>query len=135
MNKNNIHSKIKAATLPIIGTDDKIIGLICINSYLDIPLDMWMEDWFTAPDKQNGDEEVFVKNAGDLLTHSIEKVYQEVKNNNNISNMNRNKEIVKRLNQMEIFNFKDSVEKVAEYLGISKNTVYLHLRSEKNNKL
>ena len=43
--------------------------------------------------------------------------------------MNRNKEIIAILYQKDIFNLKNAVPKVAERLGLSKNTVYLHLRN------
>ena len=46
-----------------------------------------------------------------------------------ISSINKNKEIIFRLYQQGIFNLKDAVITIAEALGISKNTVYLHLRN------
>ena len=49
--------------------------------------------------------------------------------NPNISAANRNKEIIAILKQKSIFNLKDGVVLVAKHMGISKNTVYLHLRN------
>lgn len=45
--------------------------------------------------------------------------------------LNQNKEIVIRLYDQGIFNLKDSVIKIADRLGISKNTIYLHIRNHK----
>ena len=47
----------------------------------------------------------------------------------NTQNHNENNEIIKRLYDKGIFNIKDSPNLVADYLKISKNTVYLHLRN------
>ena len=43
--------------------------------------------------------------------------------------MLKNKEIVAILYQKGIFNLKDSVITIANHLGISKNTVYMHIRN------
>ena len=42
---------------------------------------------------------------------------------------NKNKEIVAILYQKGIFNLKDSVITIANHLGISKNTAYMHIRN------
>ncbi|WP_349667942.1 helix-turn-helix domain-containing protein, partial [Lacrimispora sp.] len=39
------------------------------------------------------------------------------------------KEIINILCQQGVFTLKDAVVKVAEYLDISKNTVYMHIRN------
>ena len=49
-----------------------------------------------------------------------------------ISSVNRNKEIIRLVHEQGIFKMKNAVPKVAQELGVSKNTVYLHLRSLKN---
>ena len=67
----------------------------------------------------------------DLLEQTIQTVRQEVLMDSAISSTNKNKEIIFRLYQQGIFNIKDSVVWVSESLGISKNTVYLHLRNLK----
>ena len=46
-----------------------------------------------------------------------------------ITSANRNKEIIQRLYQKGVYNMKDAVIRTAEMLGISKNTVYMHLRN------
>jgi len=43
----------------------------------------------------------------------------------------RNKAIVHRLYDMGIFEIKDAAQLVAELLGISRHTVYLHIRNHK----
>ena len=43
----------------------------------------------------------------------------------------RNKEIVTRLFDMGIFEIKEAAQLVARMLGISRHTVYLHIRNHK----
>ena len=44
----------------------------------------------------------------------------------------RYEEIIRLVHEQGIFKMKNAVPKVAQELGVSKNTVYLHLRSLKN---
>lgn len=70
----------------------------------------------------------------DALTKSINDARNQVMYNNNISAVNKNKELIRILHEKGIFRIKNSVSHVADALGISKNTVYLHLRGiEKEN--
>ena len=78
--------------------------------------------------------ETFSQSSSDLLEQTIQTVRQEVLMDSVISSTNKNKEIIFRLYQQGIFNLKDAVVTIADALGISKNTVYLHLRNlEKTN--
>ena len=95
---------IRSATIPINGENSQIIGLLCINFYQDVPL-------YT------------------LIEESISQARIQVEHDGTIPSTNRNKEIIAILYQKDIFNLKNAVPKVAERLGLSKNTVYLHLRN------
>ncbi len=63
------------------------------------------------------------------MLHALEDAKKTVYSNLAISSSNKNKEIVALLYQKGIFNLKDSVITIAEHLGISKNTVYMHIRN------
>ncbi len=63
---------------------------------------------------------------------ALEEVKKIVYNDLSISASNKNKEIVSLLYQRGIFNLKDSVITISEQLGISKNTVYMHIRNLNN---
>ncbi|MEI3412491.1 MAG: helix-turn-helix domain-containing protein [Blautia sp.] len=43
--------------------------------------------------------------------------------------VNKNKELIRILHDKGIFSIKNAIKQVADTLGISRNTVYLHLRS------
>ena len=59
----------------------------------------------------------------------VEQIREEVIEDKEITSVNRNKEIIQRLYEKGVYNMKDAVGRTAELLGISKNTVYMHLRN------
>ena len=68
----------------------------------------------------------------ELIETALADVKDMILNDTSIAASNKNKEIVTALYKRGIFNLKDSVVKVAERLGISKNTVYMHIRNLKS---
>jgi len=68
-----------------------------------------------------------------MIATAVSSAQLEVSNNPSITAPNRNKEIIYILNEKGIFQLKDAVVQVAHYLGITKNTDYLHLRNLSNN--
>jgi predicted transcriptional regulator YheO len=123
---------VKCVTIPILGENERIIGLMCVNFYMDLN----MRDFLSVfmPDPYEDPEhpfliETFTQNVDDLIIDSVKTIQSEIMLDENISLVNKNKEIITRLEEKGIFNIKDSVLKIAEILGISKNTVYLHLRN------
>ena len=73
--------------------------------------------------------ETFVDNAEELLTRVVEQIRDEVEQDIHILPSLKNKEIIKRCSSQGIFQIKSAVTSVAKILNISKNTVYLHLKS------
>ena len=73
--------------------------------------------------------ETFNKNADGLLISALEDAKAQIYGDKSVNASNKNKEIIRLLYQRGIFNIKDAVASVAGDLGISKNTVYLHLRN------
>ncbi|EGO2807988.1 hypothetical protein IDE03_000964 [Enterococcus faecalis] len=135
-NKNQKGVILKSSTIPVIGENDRIIGLICINMHLEMPLIDYLQDLLPSGQQNDMSQELknsehFSDNIDELITTSLTKVKQEVESDPNVSHLNQNKEIVIRLYDQGIFNLKDSVIKIADRLGISKNTIYLHIRNHK----
>lgn len=133
------HSKkgipLRSCTIPITGEKDRIIGLICINFYTDIPISSLLAKFYpeTAIGLSSNDSatENFADNTDELIENVLYKIQHQVMTDFSISPQNKNKEIITQLYQRGIFNIKDAVLKVASLLGISKNTVYLHIRNLK----
>ncbi|EIV0122040.1 helix-turn-helix transcriptional regulator [Enterococcus faecalis] len=135
-NKNQKGVILKSSTIPVIGENDRIIGLICINMHLEMPLIDYLQDLLPSGQQNDISQELknsehFSDNIDELITTSLTKVKQAVESDPNVSHLNQNKEIVIRLYDQGIFNLKDSVIKIADRLGISKNTIYLHIRNHK----
>ena len=132
-NKKNGNT-LKSATIPILGEKKRIIGLLCINFHTEVSFASILASFTPANSIVPGVTETFSDNVDDLITSALDEAKNKVYANPLISTTNKNKEIIHLLYEKGIFNMKDAVIKVAESLGISKNTVYLHLRNlEKEN--
>jgi len=128
--KNKRGETFKSSISAIMGEKGNIIGLLCINMYLSSPISDLVH--FMTPSentKQENISETFVENTVELMLHALEEAKKAVYSNLSISSSNKNKEIVSTLYQKGIFNLKDSVVTIADHLGISKNTVYMHIRN------
>lgn len=122
---------IKSATLPITGQKDRIIGLLCINFYMNIPLHSFIESFFMndTHHEETPIIENYASNSEELIVSSLQSAKDEILNNPEITALNQNKMIVSLLNERGIFELKDAVHIVANDLKVSKNTVYLHIRN------
>ena len=132
--KNPNGDPMKSATIPIRGENNRVIGLMCVNFYLNTPLLSFLQGFEPKASEIKASEnasvqENFSQNAGDMLEDTVRKVKQEVFADTSVSSSNKNKEIVRRLYVQGLFNLKDTVAVVKEELNLSKNTVYLHLRN------
>ncbi len=129
--KNRRGETFKASTTAILGEHQRIIGLFCINYYLSGSLNAFLHT-FVPSSKTEAENisEIFVENTSELMLEALENAKKSVYGNPAISSSNKNKEIINLLYQKGIFNLKDSVVTIAEHLGISKNTVYMHLRNQ-----
>lgn len=133
---NRAGDPLKSTTIPVRGEEGRIIGLLCINRYLNTPVIDLVHELVpaaeqalpeTAPKRQL--EENFASNADELIASMVERTRTAVFDDDAVLPSNRNKEIVNRLNRQGVFRFKDAVVIVAQQLDISRNTVYMHLRS------
>lgn len=129
--KNKKGEPLKSATFAIRGENNRIIGLLCMNFYMNTSFADIISS-FTMPETLANNvksDENFAENVDDLIIASLSAVSDMVRNDASITPSNKNKAIIKILNDRGIFNIKDSVIKVAGLMGISKNTVYMHLRN------
>ncbi|HCI6697447.1 TPA: PAS domain-containing protein [Klebsiella quasipneumoniae subsp. quasipneumoniae] len=131
VNNQNGRPPIKSATLPITGFNGKIIGLLCINFHLSIPLHDFLGGLFNVYDEKiiKPINENYATNSEYLITSALDLAKNEVHNNDKITASNHNKMIISLLYERGIFEMKDAVHIVASDLKISKNTVYLHIRN------
>jgi predicted transcriptional regulator YheO len=120
-----------SSTIAIRGEGGRIIGVLCINYYLDTPISDILNLW--APSSNYPVVENYVQDSNDLVLGSVKRICEEV-NRENIPVSLRNKEIVSRLYDQGIFNIKEAPNIVAQFLQISKNTVYLHIRNRRESR-
>lgn len=128
---NSVGEHLKSSTIPVLGENGRVIGILCINLYLDSPLSEVLES-IIGTKSEATEQEYFASNMSDALAKSISDARAQVMPNPNIAAVNKNKELIRILHEKGFFRIKNSVPQVAEALGISKNTVYLHLRSIEN---
>jgi predicted transcriptional regulator YheO len=119
---------VKSATIVIFGEENKPIGLLCINLYMDSPLTSLLQNFSLATPAEYIAEH-FISDSDELIIRSLEKVKAEVMSDDAVSVSQKNKKIVTLLYYQGIFKLKDAVQTIARDLGISKNTVYLHIRT------
>ena len=72
---------------------------------------------------------MFVQNLDDLLLSVTCRIRDQIYADESITARNKTKEIVKALDQEGLFEVKNSVSRIAEILNLSRDVVYLHLRS------
>lgn len=123
---------LKSTTIAIRGEGERIIGLLCINLYLNTPLSEVLQS--ILPENRQApilaaSQENFASNTGELLAASVQKASDKVMQDDSILPSNKNKAIVEELYKKGMFRLKDAVIQVAELLGVSKNTIYMHIRN------
>lgn len=138
MNHSKTGVPLRSSTIPIMGENQRIIGLICINFYTNISISQLISK-FQIPESSAQPEpgeirENFAGNTDELIENVLGETKQRILNDSSISSQNKNKRIVEELYAKGIFNIKDAVIKVAGLLGISKNTVYMHIRNANTDK-
>lgn len=120
---------LKSVTIPVVGEQRRIIGLLCINFHMEISVFNFLTQFLPNEASNISSSETFNKNADGLLISALEDAKAQIYGDKSVNASNKNKEIIRLLYQRGIFNIKDAVASVAGDLGISKNTVYLHLRN------
>lgn len=128
--KNKKGEPLKSTTIVVRGEESRIIGLLCINFYLNTNFSEILSGFI--PDitsRAQVKTETFASNLDELIYSKVSEVRNEVMEDDQILPSLKNKEIINILCQQGVFTLKDAVVKVAEYLDISKNTVYMHIRN------
>ncbi|MIE71849.1 hypothetical protein EL06_21110 [Salmonella enterica subsp. diarizonae] len=125
---------MRSITCAIRGSEGNVAGLLCVNLDIDTPLCQFMQDLLPprADEKKHPAEaEVFAHSVDELVRETVETVRHNVINDPAISPSARNRCIILRLHEQGLFELKDAVIIIAGMLGISRHTVYLHLRKMK----
>lgn len=133
-NRNSKGEPIKAMTVAIRGNKDRIIGLLCINFYLNTPFTRIMGSFIPQHNslQQTQVIENFDNSTDEVIAAAVNRARASVNVDTTINTKDKNKEIILRLKEEGIFGIKKAIPAVANQLNISKNTIYLHLRNSEN---
>ena len=128
---------LRSITTVIRNSKNQPIGLLCINSDMDAPLQSVLRTMM--PEQLLGSEltsspEVFARNIDEALHSTIDSINHEVRSNPGISPSQKSREIVNQLHELGIFELKDSAQVAATRLGISVHSIYRYLREIKANQ-
>ena len=134
-NRNSKGEPTKSLLSLIRGDEHKIIGILCINFYLNTPFTRIMSAFL--PQKNLSQHAKIIENfensTDELILAAVNKAKADVDADATINSKDHNKQIILKLKENGIFSMKKAIPTVAKQLKISKNTIYLHLRnSEKN---
>jgi len=134
--KNSKGEPLKSTTIAIPNENGRIIGLLCINFYLNTPLDEFIKNFFMdASENAKFLPEHFAENMEQVIASVVKDISETVSHDDSIMVSLKNKEIISRLYSRGIFKLRNAVDIVADMLDISKNTVYMHIRSLKKEEL
>jgi predicted transcriptional regulator YheO len=126
--KSKYGKPVRSTTIVIFGEKKKAIGFLCVNLYLDSPLSSLLQNFSLVPQSDYVTEN-FTNDSDELIRRALENAKTEVNADGAVQANQKNKEIVTILYHQGIFKLKNAVQTISEDLGISKNTVYLHLRA------
>ncbi|MEC4727229.1 PAS domain-containing protein [Shewanella sp. D64] len=125
---------LRSITTIIRNSQNRAIGLLCINTDMDAPLQSvlrtMMPDSIVSLDIGNTPE-VFARNIDEALHGTIDSVNSDVRSNTNIAPSKKSREIVTQLYELGVFELKDSAQVAATRLDISVHSIYRYLREIK----
>ena len=75
---------LKSSTIPILGEKGRVIGMLCINFYLDSPLTELIQS-LTGTDRVQAEREYFASSMSDALSEAISEARNQVMQNPTIS--------------------------------------------------
>lgn len=132
------HSKsnglMKSVTIAIRNKTQRIIGLLCININLDVPISEFVQSLVPSQERDETSQVNFASSVEELVTQTIEQTIEEVTVDRFVANNNKNRQIVVSLFEKGIFDIKDAINLVADRLNISRHTVYLYIRQIKQDQ-
>lgn len=120
---------MKSITIAIRNRKQNVIGFMCINLNLDVPVSQFLSAFIAPVDESSTVN--FASSVEELVIQTIENTIEEVMTDRGVANHNKNRHIVTSLFEKGIFDIKDAINQVAERLNISRHTVYLYIRQIK----
>lgn len=120
---------LKSATALIRNRAGRVVGMLCVNLDLEVPLHRFAAAF--SPAAEAGPEpapEHYARNMSDLLETAVDAVLRESADDPATPVLQRNRRIISALYDRGVFEIKDAILYVAARLNITKHTVYMHIR-------
>lgn len=137
-NRTDKGKLLKSVTVLVRNPRQKLIGFFCINIDLSAAVLQFPAKVFSPQGKIESSSEVtdqltehFPSNVQNLISEIFKLVSRGVNEDKKISNTERHRMVVSELYKRGIFNIKGAVDFVAGELGVSRYTVYNHVREAK----
>lgn len=129
---------LRSSTLFIHNDEGRVVGSICINK--DITESLKMEEYLRNENKyslshensaesEHETKEVFFNNIGELLEYMLQSAVSHVGKQVTLMDREDKCKFLKYLDDKGVFVISKSGERVCEFLGISKFTLYNYLDS------
>lgn len=129
--KTSAGKTLRSITTVIRNANDIPIGLLCINTDMDAPLQsvlrIMLSDSLASSEPVSSPEN-FARNIDESLQTTLDKISAEVKDNDAIPASKKNREIITQLYDLGVFELKDSIQIAAKRLDISVHTIYRYQR-------
>lgn len=124
---------IKSVINLIRNENQDLIGCMCICIDVSVPLHKFMRNFIPVVDKDlaNSISDPIgnaIENVNDMIHISLEQALTTANGINSDSATERNKFVVKTLQNSGIFNIRSAVSIVAKELGVSRYTIYNYLK-------
>jgi predicted transcriptional regulator YheO len=124
---------MRSTTIPLRDADGHVFGAFCIN--VDTTelrsLQSFVEDLIGTTTPSPTDV-TFVDNVGDVIDEVIREEQTKLGYTLDRFDKGERLEILRALDRRGVFSVQRSVPQVAEYLGVSRVTVYAYLREVRN---
>ena len=128
--KSKYGKPVKSTTIVIDGQNNEPIAMLCINLYLDSSIYSFLQSISDGGNAEYANEN-FIRSSDELITSALNEAKSKINADKAIPLSLKNKTIINHLCLQGIFKLKSAIKIVADDLGISPNTVYLHIRAVK----
>lgn len=132
--KTSTGKTLRSITTVIRNSANIPIGLLCINTDMDAPLQSVLRIMLSenlSSSEPVSSPENFARNIDESLQTTLDKISAEVKADEQVPPSKKNREIVTQLYDLGVFELKDSIQIAAKRLDISVHTIYRYQREIK----
>lgn len=130
---------LRSSSLYIKDDEGRVIGCLCINTDItdSVKFEAYLKDFnqYNVDSFDSGSSEIFVQDVGQLLEHFLQEGQMLIGKPAAVMSRNEKLQFIKYLNDKGAFLITKSGERVQEFMGISKYTMYNYLDMVKKGEI